>query len=527
MHAQFHHVSLLARHGQENQSFYTKLLGLRFVKNTVNQDNNRMPHYFYGDYQGTPGSLVTFFIVPLLGNRYEEKNYLATIGLKIPQNSLSFWEQRLTENKIPFNKKEKSLHFSDPDDTHIILTEVPENPLKETLVVSNDIPAAVQIIGLASTEFHVPDSEKTLAFFETFLGWQAVGNTIILSETEMLSTEDFDFDLPEELIAQTPLKDRASSRLLVVNKETGDMEDKHFHDILDELQPGDALVMNNTRVLPARLYGEKPETGGHLEVLLLTNTEGDTWETLIKPAKRAKVGTEIQFGDGRLKAVVKEELEHGGRIIEFKYDGIFLEILESLGEMPLPPYIKERLDDPDRYQTVYAEENGSAAAPTAGLHFTKELLEEIKAKGVHLVYLTLHVGLGTFRPVSVDNIEEHHMHSEFYRLTEEAAKQLNEVRQAGGRIVAVGTTSIRTLETIGTKFNGEIQADSGWTDIFITPGYQFKVVEAFSTNFHLPKSTLVMLVSAFAGKDLTLAAYKHAIKEKYRFFSFGDAMFIK
>ena len=345
--------------------------------------------------------------------------------------------------------------------------------------------------------------------------------------TEMLSTEDFDFDLPEELIAQTPLKDRASSRLLVVNKETGDMEDKHFHDILDELQPGDALVMNNTRVLPARLYGEKPETGGHLEVLLLTNTEGDTWETLIKPAKRAKVGTEIQFGDGRLKAVVKEELEHGGRIIEFKYDGIFLEILESLGEMPLPPYIKERLDDPDRYQTVYAEENGSAAAPTAGLHFTKELLEEIKAKGVHLVYLTLHVGLGTFRPVSVDNIEEHHMHSEFYRLTEEAAKQLNEVRQAGGRIVAVGTTSIRTLETIGTKFNGEIQADSGWTDIFITPGYQFKVVEAFSTNFHLPKSTLVMLVSAFAGKDLTLAAYQHAIEEKYRFFSFGDAMFIQ
>ena len=343
----------------------------------------------------------------------------------------------------------------------------------------------------------------------------------------MLSTEDFDFDLPEELIAQTPLKDRASSRLLVVNKETGDMEDKHFHDILDELQPGDALVMNNTRVLPARLYGEKPETGGHLEVLLLTNTEGDTWETLIKPAKRAKVGTEIQFGDGRLKAVVKEELEHGGRIIEFKYDGIFLEILESLGEMPLPPYIKERLDDPDRYQTVYAEENGSAAAPTAGLHFTKELLEEIKAKGVHLVYLTLHVGLGTFRPVSVDNIEEHHMHSEFYRLTEEAAKQLNEVRQAGGRIVAVGTTSIRTLETIGTKFNGEIQADSGWTDIFITPGYQFKVVEAFSTNFHLPKSTLVMLVSAFSGKDLTLAAYQHAIEEKYRFFSFGDAMFIK
>ena len=231
--------------------------------------------------------------------------------------------------------------------------------------------------------------------------------------------------------------------------------------------------MNNTRVLPARLYGEKPETGGHLEVLLLTNTEGDTWETLIKPAKRAKVGTEIQFGDGRLKAVVKEELEHGGRIIEFKYDGIFLEILESLGEMPLPPYIKERLDDPDRYQTVYAEEMVQLQHQQ-GLHFTKELLEEIKAKGVHLVYLTLHVGLGTFRPVSVDNIEEHHMHSEFYRLTEEAAKQLNEVRQAGGRIVAVGTTSIRTLETIGTKFNGEIQADSGWTDILSHQGINLK-----------------------------------------------------
>lgn len=285
--------------------------------------------------------------------------------------------------------------------------------------------------------------------------------------------------------------------------------------------------MNNTRVLPARLYGEKTETGAHLEVLLLTNTEGDTWETLIKPAKRAKVGTRITFGDGRLQAVVKEELEHGGRIIEFEYEGIFLETLESLGEMPLPPYIKERLEDPDRYQTVYAKENGSAAAPTAGLHFTKELLAEIEAKGVELVYLTLHVGLGTFRPVSVDKIEEHHMHSEFYRLTEEAASRLNQVRQNGGKIIAVGTTSIRTLETIGTKFDGEIKADSGWTDIFITPGYQFKVVEAFSTNFHLPKSTLVMLVSAFAGRELTLAAYQHAIDERYRFFSFGDAMFVK
>lgn len=343
----------------------------------------------------------------------------------------------------------------------------------------------------------------------------------------MFSTEDFDFELPETLIAQTPLKDRTSSRLLVLNRETEEIEDKHFHDIIDELQAGDALVMNNTRVLPARLYGEKPETGGHLEVLLLTNTTGDTWETLIKPAKRAKVGTRIQFGDGRLKATVIEELEHGGRIVTFDYEGIFLEILESLGEMPLPPYIKERLADPERYQTVYAKENGSAAAPTAGLHFTQPLLEKIQNKGVKLVYLTLHVGLGTFRPVSVENIAEHEMHSEFYSLSEKAAQELNKVRDAGGKIVAVGTTSIRTLETIGTKFNGEIHADSGWTDIFITPGYEFKIVQAFSTNFHLPKSTLVMLVSAFAGRELTLAAYHHAIEEKYRFFSFGDAMFVK
>lgn len=343
----------------------------------------------------------------------------------------------------------------------------------------------------------------------------------------MLTTEDFDFELPEELIAQTPLSDRSSSRLLVVDRETGKFEDKHFYNIIDELAPGDALVMNDTRVLPARIYGEKQETGAHLEILLLNNIEGDTWETLIKPAKRAKVGTKITFGDGRLEAVVEEELDHGGRIIRFQYKGIFLEILESLGEMPLPPYIKERLEDPDRYQTVYAKENGSAAAPTAGLHFTPELLEQIAAKGVKLVYLTLHVGLGTFRPVSVDNIADHEMHSEFYRLTEEAAAQLNEVRANGGKIVAVGTTSIRTLETIGTKFYGQIKADSGWTSIFITPGYQFKIVEAFSTNFHLPKSTLVMLVSAFAGRDLTLSAYQHAIDERYRFFSFGDAMFLK
>ncbi|MDT2813470.1 tRNA preQ1(34) S-adenosylmethionine ribosyltransferase-isomerase QueA [Vagococcus carniphilus] len=342
-----------------------------------------------------------------------------------------------------------------------------------------------------------------------------------------LQTSDFDFDLPEELIAQTPLKNRAASKLLILDKETGKVEDKHFNDILDELNEGDALVMNDTRVLPARLHGEKPETGGHLEVLLLNNIEGDRWETLIKPAKRAKVGTAISFGDGRLKAIVKEELEHGGRIIDFTYEGVFLENLESLGEMPLPPYIKETLDDQERYQTVYAKENGSAAAPTAGLHFTQELLEKIEAKGVKLVYLTLHVGLGTFRPVSVEDLDNHHMHSEFYRLTEEAAEVLREVKESGGRVVAVGTTSIRTLETIGSKFEGDIQADSGWTEIFIKPGYEFKVVDAFSTNFHLPMSTLIMLVSAFAGREHVLHAYEHAVEEKYRFFSFGDAMFVK
>lgn len=343
----------------------------------------------------------------------------------------------------------------------------------------------------------------------------------------MLTTKDFDFDLPEELIAQTPLADRSASKLLVLDSKTGEVEDKHFTDILEELHAGDALVMNDTRVLPARLYGTKPDTGGHLEVLLLKNTTGDQWETLVKPAKRAKVGTEISFGDGRLKAIVTEELEHGGRIIEFSYEGIFLEVLESLGEMPLPPYIKERLEDSERYQTVYAKENGSAAAPTAGLHFTEELLEKIKAKGVELVFLTLHVGLGTFRPVSVDSIEEHEMHSEFYRLSEESAAALRAVKANGGCVVAVGTTSIRTLETIGSKFNGEIKADSGWTSIFIVPGYTFKVVDAFSTNFHLPQSTLVMLVSAFAGREAVLAAYHHAIDEQYRFFSFGDAMFVK
>ena len=292
------------------------------------------------------------------------------------------------------------------------------------------------------------------------------------------------------------------------------------------LEPGDALVMNDTRVLPARLYGQKEETGGHVELLLLKNISGDEWEVLAKPAKRLKVGTRVSFGDGRLRAVVTEELTHGGRIVRFEYQGIFLEVLESLGEMPLPPYIHEKLDDRERYQTVYAKESGSAAAPTAGLHFTKELLAEIQAKGVHLVYLTLHVGLGTFRPVSVDNLDEHEMHSEFYQLSEEAAATLRSVKENGSRVIAVGTTSIRTLETIGSKFDGQIQADSGWTNIFIKPGYEWKVVDAFSTNFHLPKSTLVMLVSAFAGRELVLDAYHHAIQEHYRFFSFGDAMFI-
>ena len=317
-----------------------------------------------------------------------------------------------------------------------------------------------------------------------------------------MNTNDFDFDLPEELIAQTPLEKRDASKLLILDRKTGRFQDRHFDAILDELETGDALVMNNTRVLPARLHGIKPETGGHVEFLLLKNTQDDCWEVLAKPAKRLKVGASVSFGDGRLTATVEEELEHGGRIVRFHYQG-------------------------ERYQTVYAKENGSAAAPTAGLHFTQELLQKIEAKGVHLVYLTLHVGLGTFRPVSVDNLEDHEMHSEFYQLSEEAAATLRQVKAAKKRIIAVGTTSIRTLETIGNKFAGDIKADSGWTNIFIKPGYEWKIVDAFSTNFHLPKSTLVMLVSAFAGRELTLEAYHHAIQERYRFFSFGDAMFIK
>ncbi|MBC1484787.1 tRNA preQ1(34) S-adenosylmethionine ribosyltransferase-isomerase QueA [Listeria seeligeri] len=341
-----------------------------------------------------------------------------------------------------------------------------------------------------------------------------------------MKVEDFDFDLPEELIAQTPLLDRTSSRLMVLDKATGEIKDQHFTDILSYLHEGDALVLNDTRVLPARLHGTKDETGAHIEVLLLKQKEGNAWETLVKPAKRIRQGATITFGDGALKATCLEELEHGGRILEFSYEGIFYEVLEQLGEMPLPPYIKEQLADQDRYQTVYAKENGSAAAPTAGLHFTEDLLAKIKSKGVEIIFVTLHVGLGTFRPVDVEDTANHKMHSEFYRLTEEAAERINKVKETGGKVVAVGTTSIRTLETIASRHEGKLVAESGWTEIFISPGYTFQAVDALITNFHLPKSTLIMLVSALSDRNKILTAYNHAVEEQYRFFSFGDAMFI-
>ena len=343
----------------------------------------------------------------------------------------------------------------------------------------------------------------------------------------MLTTKDFDYHLPEHLIAQTPLADRAASRLLVLDRQTGQKQDLHFDQIINFLNPGDALVVNETRVIPARLFGIKPETGGHLEVLLLNNTQGNQWECLIKPARRAKAGTQIVFGeDGRLTATVVSEGDHGGRIIEFSYEGVFLEILESLGQMPLPPYIKERLEDADRYQTVYAKENGSAAAPTAGLHFTDELLEAIKSKGVEIIPLVLHVGLGTFRPVSADSIEDHEMHAEYYQLSQASADAIQAVQARGGKIFAVGTTSVRTLETIAAKYDGQVKADSGWTQIFISPGFEFKVVDHLITNFHLPCSTLVMLVSAFYNREAVLAAYEHAVEAEFRFFSFGDSMLI-
>lgn len=340
-----------------------------------------------------------------------------------------------------------------------------------------------------------------------------------------LNVNDYDFELPEELIAQVPLLDRTSSRLLVLDRETGDIEHRHFRDVLDYLNEGDALVVNDSRVLPARLFGAKQETGGKVELLLLKQTEDDVWEALVKPAKKVRVGSIVEFGDGLLRAECVEELPEGGRRFKFDYDGIFYEILDELGTMPLPPYIREQLDDQDRYQTVYARERGSAAAPTAGLHFTEELLEAAKAKGVRLIPLTLHVGLGTFRPVTADSIEEHTMHSEYFELSAESAAALREIRANGGRIFAVGTTSTRTLETI-MRDHGDFVESSGWTDIFIYPGVELKAIDGLITNFHLPKSTLVMLVSAFATRDIILHAYRTAVAERYRFFSFGDAMLI-
>ncbi|WP_366247234.1 tRNA preQ1(34) S-adenosylmethionine ribosyltransferase-isomerase QueA [Terribacillus aidingensis] len=341
-----------------------------------------------------------------------------------------------------------------------------------------------------------------------------------------MDIQDYDFHLPEELIAQTPLQDRTASRLLVLNKEEKTMEHRHFADIGDYLKAGDCLVLNDTRVLPARLYGIKKDTQAKVEILLLKQIEGDSWEVLVKPAKKVKVGTELSFGDGKLTAVCKELLEHGGRIVEFHYDGIFYEVLEQLGEMPLPPYIKEQLPDQERYQTVYAKEQGSAAAPTAGLHFTKELLANLQEKGVEIAFITLHVGLGTFRPVSVESIEEHEMHAEFYQMSQETADQLTRIRANGGRIISVGTTSTRTLETITRDHDGKFVAASGWTDIFIYPGFTYRAIDGLITNFHLPKSTLIMLVSAFAGRDFILDAYRTAVEERYRFFSFGDAMLL-
>lgn len=347
-----------------------------------------------------------------------------------------------------------------------------------------------------------------------------------MSDTEKMSLHDYYYDLPEELIAQDPLEDRSSSRLMVLNKENGNVEHHVFKEIIDYLKEGDCLVINDTKVLPARLYGNKVGTDAKIEVLLLKRRENDIWETLVKPGKKCKVGTVISFGDGLLTGEVIDIVEEGNRLIQFQYEGIFEEVLDQLGEMPLPPYITHKLEDKNRYQTVYAKYEGSAAAPTAGLHFTKELLEEIEAKGVKIAHVTLHVGLGTFRPVKVENILEHHMHSEFYMVDEKDAEMINSCRANGGRIISVGTTSTRTLETV-TDESGVVHPGSGWTQIFIYPGYQFKAIDCLITNFHLPESTLLMLVSALAGRENVLEAYEEAVREKYRFFSFGDAMFIK
>ena len=340
-----------------------------------------------------------------------------------------------------------------------------------------------------------------------------------------MNVKDFYFDLPQELIAQDPLEDRSASRLLVLDKESGEITHRHFRDITEYLKPGDCLVINDTKVIPARLFGIKEGTGAKIEVLLLKRRENDIWETLVKPGKKARPGTRLEFGDGLLKAEVIGVEDEGNRLIQFHYDGIFEEILDQLGQMPLPPYITHQLKDKNRYQTVYAKHDGSAAAPTAGLHFTKELLAQIEDMGVTIAHVTLHVGLGTFRPVKEENVLDHHMHSEFYVVEEEEAEKINKAKAAGGRVICVGTTSCRTLES-ATGEDGILKGGSGWTDIFIYPGYQFKILDALITNFHLPESTLVMLVSALAGREHVLNAYQKAIEEKYRFFSFGDAMLI-
>lgn len=341
-----------------------------------------------------------------------------------------------------------------------------------------------------------------------------------------MEVRDFYFDLPEELIAQHPLEKRDESKLMVLDKVTGSIEHKVFKNIVEYLEEGDCLVLNDTRVLPARLIGSKENSGGKMEFLLLKRKDKDTWETLVKPGKRAQVGSRFVFGNGELKAEVTGMGEEGSRIVKFHYEGIFEEVLDRLGQMPLPPYIKEKLQDKERYQTVYSKEVGSAAAPTAGLHFTRELLDLIKKKGVNIAFVTLHVGLGTFRPVKAEKVEEHIMHSEYYIMTMETAEIINSTKEKGKRVIAVGTTSNRTLETIADE-NGRVREQSGWTDIFIFPGYKFKIVDALITNFHLPESTLIMLISAFAGRDNIMRAYKAAVEERYRFFSFGDAMFIK
>ena len=341
-----------------------------------------------------------------------------------------------------------------------------------------------------------------------------------------MKTSDFYFDLPQELIAQDPLEDRSGSRLLVLDKETGETEHHIFREIVNYLNPGDCLVINDTKVIPARLIGEKEGTGAKVEVLLLKRKENDIWETLVKPGRKMKPGARLVFGNGLLKAEVIGVVEEGNRLIRFEYEGIFEEILDQLGQMPLPPYITHQLEDKNRYQTVYAKHSGSAAAPTAGLHFTPELLDEIKEKGVEIAHVTLHVGLGTFRPVKVENIQEHHMHSEFYRIEQSEADKINRAKEEGHRVICVGTTSCRTVESAADE-NGRLRECSGWTEIFIYPGYKFKVLDALITNFHLPESTLIMLVSALAGREHVLAAYEEAIRERYRFFSFGDAMFIR